>query len=162
MSTDASLVTLNGPPFCFNSQEKNSSRTCVLSNSNTVSTYFAGLENGTRLLTLHLPVSTYFNKVWNISWLNQCSEPTIAIHHGNQETLSTIKDWDLLYQRYFCVVFDHCALQELLMKMNFKIAVAPPFVHPMTSLPAMPTHSVLKYGFFSEPTQWRQVANTAT
>ena len=44
------------------------------------------------------------------------------------------------------------------MKMNLTIAVAPPFVHPMTSLSAMPTHSVRKYGFFSEPTQWRQVA----
>ena len=54
--------------------------------------------------------------------------------------------------------WDNCALQELLMKMNFTIAVAPPFVHPMTSLPATPTHSVRKYGFFSEPTQWRQVA----
>ena len=45
------------------------------------------------------------------------------------------------------------------MKMNFTLAVAPPFVHPMTSLPAMPTHSVRKYGFFSEPTRWTQVAN---
>ena len=53
---------------------------------------------------------------------------------------------------------DYCALQELLTKMNFTIAVAPPFVHPMTSLPAMPTHSVRKYGFFSEPTWRRQVA----
>jgi len=31
---------------------------------------------------------------------------------------------------------DYCALQKLLMKMNLIIAVAPPFVHPMTSLPA--------------------------
>ena len=52
---------------------------------------------------------------------------------------------------------DYCALQELLMKINFTVAVAPPFVNPMMSLPAMPTHSVQKYGFFSEPTQWRQV-----
>jgi len=44
------------------------------------------------------------------------------------------------------------------MKMNFTIAVAPPFVHPMMSLPAMPTCSVQKYGFFSEPTRQRQVA----
>jgi len=44
------------------------------------------------------------------------------------------------------------------MNMNFTIAVAPPFVHPMTSLPAMPTHSVRKYGFISEPTRQRQVA----
>ena len=52
--------------------------------------------------------------------------------------LSTIKDWDI---RDIFVLFlqDYCALQELLMKMNFTIAVAPPFVHPMTSLPAMPT-----------------------
>jgi len=53
---------------------------------------------------------------------------------------------------------DYCALQELLMKMNFTLAVAPPFVHPMTSLPATPTCSVQKYGYFSEPTRWRQVA----
>jgi len=43
-------------------------------------------------------------------------------------------------------------------EMNFTLAVAPSFVHPMTSLPAMPTHSVRKYGFFSEPTPRRQVA----
>jgi len=43
---------------------------------------------------------------------------------------------------------DYCALQELLMKMNFTLAVTPPFVHPMTSLPATATHSVRKYGFF--------------
>ena len=44
------------------------------------------------------------------------------------------------------------------MKMNFTLAVAPPFLHPMTSLPATPTHSVQKHGFLSEPTRWRQVA----
>ena len=57
------------------------------------------------------------------------------------------------YIRDIFVLFlqDYCALQELL-------AVAPPFVHPMTSLAAMPTHSVRKYGFISEPTRWRQVA----
>ena len=42
---------------------------------------------------------------------------------------------------------DYCALQELLTKMNFMLAVAPPFVHPMMSLLAMPTHSIRKYGF---------------
>jgi len=64
------------------------------------------------------------------------------------------------YIRDIFVLFlqDYCALQELLMKINFTIAVAPPFVHPMTSLPATPTHSVWKYGFFSEPTWRRQVA----
>ena len=53
---------------------------------------------------------------------------------------------------------DYCALQELLMKMNFTLAVAPPFVHPIASLLATPTHSVWKYGFLSEPTWQRQVA----
>jgi len=53
---------------------------------------------------------------------------------------------------------DCCALQELLMKMNFTLVVAPPFVYPMTSLLATPTHSVCKYGFFSEPTRQRQLA----
>ena len=64
------------------------------------------------------------------------------------------------YIRDIFVLFlqDYCALQELLIKMNFTIAVAPPFVHPMTSLPATPTHSVRKYGFFSEPTRQRKVA----
>ena len=65
---------------------------------------------------------------------------------------SYIKDIFVLFLQ------DYCALQELLMEMNFTIAVAPPFVHPMTSLPAMPTHSVRKYGFFNEPTWRRQVA----
>jgi len=65
-----------------------------------------------------------------------------------------------MYIRDIIVLFlqDYCALQELLMKMNFTITVAPPFVHPMASLPATPTHSVRKYGFFSEPTRQRQVA----
>ena len=53
---------------------------------------------------------------------------------------------------------DYCVLQELLMKTNFTPAVAPPFVYPMMSLPATPTHSVWKYGFFSEPAQQREVA----
>ena len=44
------------------------------------------------------------------------------------------------------------------MEMNFTLAVAPPFVYPMISLPAMPTHSVPKYGLFSERARWRQVA----
>ena len=64
------------------------------------------------------------------------------------------------YIRDIFVLFwqDYYALQELLMKMKFTTAVATPFVHPMTSLPAMPTHSVWKYGFFSEPTPQRQMA----
>ena len=53
---------------------------------------------------------------------------------------------------------DYCALQELIMKMIFTLAVAPPFVYPMTSLPSTPTHSIRKYGFLSEPTQRKQVA----
>jgi len=54
-------------------------------------------------------------------------------------------------------LYDYCSLQKLLMKMKFTIAVAPPFVHPMTSLPATLTHSVQKYGFFSEPT-WQRTS----
>ena len=73
--------------------------------------------------------------------------------------LSTIKDWDLLYQTFLCCFCKIIVLsRNLLIKMNFTLAVAPPFVHPMTSLPATPTHSVRKYGFFSEPTRRRQVA----
>jgi len=49
-------------------------------------------------------------------------------------------------------------LQELLRKINFTLAVAPPFVYPMTSLLATPTQSVWEYGFFSEPARQRQVA----
>ena len=51
---------------------------------------------------------------------------------------------------------DYCALQELLMKMNFTIAVAPCASNDVTSGHA--TRSVWKYGFSSEPTQQRQVA----
>ena len=76
--------------------------------------------------------------------------------HTNSVPLRTgtcyIKDIFVLFLQ------DYCAQQELLMKMNFTTAVAPPFVHPMTSLPATPTYSVRKYGFFSEPTRRRQVA----
>ena len=69
--------------------------------------------------------------------------------------LSTIKD----YSGDIFVLFlqDYCALLESPMKMNFTLAVAPPFVHPMTSLLATSTHSVRKYGFFSEPHRGRQV-----
>ena len=56
------------------------------------------------------------------------------------------------YVDFVLLLQDYCALQELLMKMNFTIAVAPPFVYPMMSLPATPTHSVRIYGFLSEPT----------
>jgi len=51
----------------------------------------------------------------------------------------------------------YCALQELLMKMNFILAVALPFVYPMTSPLAMPTQSVQQYGFSSEHAPWKQV-----
>ena len=44
------------------------------------------------------------------------------------------------------------------MKMNFTLAVAPPCVHPMTSLLATPIQSVWKYGFFNKPAWRRQVA----
>ena len=52
----------------------------------------------------------------------------------------------------------YCALQELLLKMKFTLAVAPPFLYTMASPSAMPTQSVWQYGFFSEPARWRQVA----
>ena len=72
--------------------------------------------------------------------------------------LSTIKDWDLLYQTFLCCFCKIIVLsRNLLIKMNFTLAVAPPFVHPMASLLATPTHSVWKYGF-SKPTWRRQVA----
>ena len=49
---------------------------------------------------------------------------------------STIKDWDLLHQRLFVLFLqDYCALQELLMKINFTIAVhvAPPILVPLST-----------------------------
>jgi len=73
----------------------------------------------------------------------------------------TIKDWDLLQQRHFVLFLQgYCALQELLMKMNFTLAVASPFLHPMMSFPAMPTHLVWKYGFFSDLYPAGQMAST--
>jgi len=72
--------------------------------------------------------------IWKIC-LQVCTNTAVC--------LCTNKDWDL---------------QELLMKMNFMLAVAPPFVHPMTSLTAMPTHSVRKYGSFNQSSRQRQVA----
>jgi len=47
---------------------------------------------------------------------------------------------------------------EITNENDFHPSSSPPFVHPMTSLPATPTHSVWKYGFFSEPTRRRHVA----
>jgi len=73
--------------------------------------------------------------------------------------LSTLKNWDLLHQRYFCVAFARLLCSAGITNENeFHTAIAPPFVHPMTSVPATPTHFVQKYGFFSEPGQRRQVA----
>ena len=70
--------------------------------------------------------------------------------------LSTIKDWDL------CVVLQgYCVLQGLLMKMDHTLAVAPLFVHPMTSLLATPVHSIWKYGSFDKPAWQRKWQNTA-
>ena len=78
----------------------------------------------------------------------------------DQPTFSVPLRTGTCYIRDIFVLFlqDYCALQELLMKMNFTLAVAPPFVHPMMSLPATPTHSVWKYGFFSELAWQRQLA----
>jgi len=78
----------------------------------------------------------------------------------DQPTFSVPLRTGTCYIRDIFVLFsqDYCALQELLMKMNFTLAVAPPFVYQMTSLPATPTHSVCKYGFFSELAQQRQLA----
>jgi len=73
--------------------------------------------------------------------------------------LSTNKVCDLLQQ--FCVFARLLCSAGITNGKNFTLAVAPPFVHPIMSLPAMPTHSVRQYGMFSEPTQGRQVANMA-
>ena len=73
--------------------------------------------------------------------------------------LSTIKDWDQLHQRHFCVVFARLLCSAGITNENeFHNSSSPTLVHPITSLPATPTHSVRKYGFFSEPTWRRQVA----
>ena len=77
---------------------------------------------------------------------------------GGESSLITIKDWDLLHQRQFVLVLQsYCALQELLLKMKFTLAVAPPFLYTMASPSAMPTQSVQQYGFFSEHARWKQV-----
>ena len=57
--------------------------------------------------------------------------------HNYVTTLMTVT----CYIRDIFVLFlqGYCALQELLMKMAFTLAVAPPFVHPVMSLPATPT-----------------------
>ena len=61
------------------------------------------------------------------------------------------------YIRDILELFLQGTLRESQMKMNFTLAVAPPLVYPMSSLSAMPTHSVRQYGFFSEPPQRRQM-----
>ena len=52
------------------------------------------------------------------------------------------------------------ALQELLMNMSFPLAVAQPFVYQMTSLLAMPSQSVWKYGLMNPLSQdkWQNTA----
>ena len=87
------------------------------------------------------------------------SKVKYAVNNGEQGKSVLLRTGTCYIRDIFVLLLqDYCAPKELLMKMNFIIAVAPPFVIPMTSLPAMPTHSVQKYGFFSEPTRWRQVA----
>jgi len=80
---------------------------------------------------------------FNVGDATTCSKPSCFFVEGEESILScnmndhtvvhiiqcilrTIKDWDLLHQRHFCVLFlqGYCALQELLMKMNFTLAVA--------------------------------------
>jgi len=66
----------------------------------------------------------------------------LTIHTKCSFNLSTIKDWDLLPQRHFCVVFARllcsAGITNVVMKMHFTLAVAPPFVHPMTSFRPRP------------------------
>jgi len=110
------------------------------------------------LIIIITPFSTATMRRW---W--EFRGTNISALEGWWHILCIIKDWDLLHLRHFVLFLqDYCALQELLMKMNFTLAVAPPFVHPMMSLPATPTHSVWKYGFLSEPTQQRQMAKYGT
>ena len=106
-------------------------------------------------------VNCDWGKLWIIPRYLWCSQGEEA--KWITCNLSTIKDWDQLHQisyiRDIFVLFlqGYCALQELLMKMNFTLAVALPFVYPMTSPLAMPTQSVQQYGFFSEHARWKQV-----
>jgi len=48
------------------------------------------------------------------------------------------------------------------MKMNFTLAVAPPFVYPMMSLPATPTHSVQNMASLVNLLGGDKLENTAT
>ena len=45
----------------------------------------------------------------------------------------------------------YCVLLESQMKVNFTLAVVPPLTYQITSLSAMPTLSIQRYGYFSEP-----------
>ena len=119
-----------------------------------------------QLFTAHFPLvakECRENVIQRRVWWQLTSLAERNCLFGVPNILSTIKDWDQLHQRHFCAVLqDYCALHELLMKMNFTKAVAPPFVQPMTSLPVTPTLSVRKYGFLSEPTRGDKWQNTAT
>jgi len=109
--------------------------------------------------SLSKPHSHQYMVIWYVHFthiFHQFQVPVPLVLKGCSVPLRTgtcyIRDTFVLFLQ------DYCALQESLMKMNFTLAVAPPYVHLMMSLPAMPTHSVWKYGFFSEPTRRRQVA----
>ena len=114
---------------------------------------FWRIEVSSLVIKITLFDNLYVNKwhshyIWNIwSTSPALTPPSLTSRTGTCH----IRDiFALFWQGY-------CALQELLMKINFSIAVAPLFVHPMMSLPAMPTQSVQKYGFLNEPAQQRQV-----
>ena len=72
--------------------------------------------------------------------------------------LSTIKDWDLLHQRHFGVVFARLLCSAGITNENeiqFSGSPTPRVSNDVTL--ATPTHSVRQYGFFSEPPRRRQM-----
>ena len=109
----------------------------------------------TRVVTQHRPQTLYLE----LQLVHRHPQEVLQVAPYDYYYLVPLRT-GTCYIRDIFVLFvqDYCALQELLTKMNFTTAVAPPLVHPMTTLPATPTHSVQKYGFFGEPTRRRQVA----
>ena len=73
--------------------------------------------------------------------------------------LSTIKDGDLLHQRYFCVVFARLLCSAGIANENEFHTSSSPSLRTSNDITSGHAHSLCsEICFFSEPTRWRQVA----
>ena len=72
--------------------------------------------------------------------------------------LSTIKDWDLLHQRHFCVVFARLLCSAGITNQNEFHTSSSPTLCASNDVTSGHAHSLCSEIWFSEPTRRRQMA----